>query len=434
MLDTGLMKNFYVTESKYVQFRWEMFNAPNHVNLSNPGTTLGTPTFGRITQRRQRATDATRTEVCVLMAQAFCLGRRRLQACATGMRQVAYIFLLGGLILNAQNIPDRLRSLVERAQAAEQQQNLDEAVSLYEEILKIRPGWASAELNLGLVHHSRAEYSKAIHFLTQALQHNAALHSALLFRGASYFHVGKYAEAVRDLKSYLRQKPDDIEALSLLANSALAMNDPAEAALAFASLARITNQPSVYFQLSECYVQLARTAMTRFSGADAGDYRLRIASDEKSLGSQAIEKVDFETATRDLMKTTRSPALSNQVIYSAVRACLRLANTAVAKVIALAPESTWAGLLRAQAAEKSGDMDKAEKEYEQAIERAGDELEIYVRSGQFEAKHGRFDRALVLYGKASAIEPANARVIGLIGEVHALPIARNRRYRFSSRH
>ena len=49
ILDTGLMKNFYVTEFKYVQFRWEMFNAPNHVNLSGPGTTLGTPTFGRIT-------------------------------------------------------------------------------------------------------------------------------------------------------------------------------------------------------------------------------------------------------------------------------------------------------------------------------------------------------------------------------------------------
>jgi hypothetical protein len=49
VLDTGLMKNFYVTETKYVQFRWEMFNAPNHVNYSGPGNQLGTPTFGRIT-------------------------------------------------------------------------------------------------------------------------------------------------------------------------------------------------------------------------------------------------------------------------------------------------------------------------------------------------------------------------------------------------
>lgn len=48
ILDAGLMKNFYFRESKYVQFRWELFNAPNHVNLSNPGTTLGTPTAGVI--------------------------------------------------------------------------------------------------------------------------------------------------------------------------------------------------------------------------------------------------------------------------------------------------------------------------------------------------------------------------------------------------
>lgn len=48
VLDLGLMKNFYVTESKYFQFRWEAYNALNAVNLSAPGTTLGTADFGRI--------------------------------------------------------------------------------------------------------------------------------------------------------------------------------------------------------------------------------------------------------------------------------------------------------------------------------------------------------------------------------------------------
>ena len=47
-LDLALMKNFHLTESKYFQFRWEAFNALNHVNLSEPGTTLGTPNFGVI--------------------------------------------------------------------------------------------------------------------------------------------------------------------------------------------------------------------------------------------------------------------------------------------------------------------------------------------------------------------------------------------------
>ncbi len=47
-VDTGLTKNFYVTEGKYFQFRWEMFNSTNHVNLSNPTTTLNTAATGRI--------------------------------------------------------------------------------------------------------------------------------------------------------------------------------------------------------------------------------------------------------------------------------------------------------------------------------------------------------------------------------------------------
>jgi hypothetical protein len=49
ILDIGLMKSFHVTESKYFQFRWEAFNALNHVNREDPGTTLGTEDFGRIT-------------------------------------------------------------------------------------------------------------------------------------------------------------------------------------------------------------------------------------------------------------------------------------------------------------------------------------------------------------------------------------------------
>jgi hypothetical protein len=47
-LDASLMKNFHVTESKYFQFRWELFNSLNHVNLGPVNTTLNQPTTGKI--------------------------------------------------------------------------------------------------------------------------------------------------------------------------------------------------------------------------------------------------------------------------------------------------------------------------------------------------------------------------------------------------
>ncbi|MBI1894973.1 MAG: TonB-dependent receptor [Acidobacteria bacterium] len=48
ILNTALMKNFYIGESRYFQLRWELFNAPNVVNLNNPNTTLNQQTTGKI--------------------------------------------------------------------------------------------------------------------------------------------------------------------------------------------------------------------------------------------------------------------------------------------------------------------------------------------------------------------------------------------------
>lgn len=46
--DISIYKNFRVTEQVRMQFRAEFFNAFNHTNFSGVGTTLGTPTYGRV--------------------------------------------------------------------------------------------------------------------------------------------------------------------------------------------------------------------------------------------------------------------------------------------------------------------------------------------------------------------------------------------------
>jgi hypothetical protein len=53
--DTALSKNFYFGETRFLQFRWEMFNAPNHVNLSNPNTVIGQGSTGKIFSTRDPA-------------------------------------------------------------------------------------------------------------------------------------------------------------------------------------------------------------------------------------------------------------------------------------------------------------------------------------------------------------------------------------------
>jgi hypothetical protein len=48
-LDSSLSKTFPLKERMALQFRSEYFNVLNHPNWGNPGTTLGTASFGRIT-------------------------------------------------------------------------------------------------------------------------------------------------------------------------------------------------------------------------------------------------------------------------------------------------------------------------------------------------------------------------------------------------
>ena len=47
--NTGLAKQFRITERKSLEFRWEAFNALNHVNYSDPSTNVSSSLFGRIT-------------------------------------------------------------------------------------------------------------------------------------------------------------------------------------------------------------------------------------------------------------------------------------------------------------------------------------------------------------------------------------------------
>jgi hypothetical protein len=51
-LDLSLVKNTKLTERFNLQFRWEAFNALNHLIMGDPDTNFGTPQFGQVTSTR----------------------------------------------------------------------------------------------------------------------------------------------------------------------------------------------------------------------------------------------------------------------------------------------------------------------------------------------------------------------------------------------
>src|SRR5258708_21170724 len=215
------------------------------------------------------------------------------------MRSFASVFLLlSGLA--AQQPNDRLSLLVEQAQAAERQDKLDDAARLYREVLRLRPHWPAAELNLGLVYFSQKNYAGAIGQLSDAISHNPALHSAYLFRGAAYSIGGEHQKAIRDLKRYVSHAPTSMEALAYLGGAYYDANDFAHAGLQYA--AQIRNAPSenLWFQLADCYLQMARFSMTRLAEDPQAKYYFLLLSAEELLPG---EKRDLaEDQVRDAIR------------------------------------------------------------------------------------------------------------------------------------
>jgi hypothetical protein len=52
-VDAGMFKNFQIRERMKLQYRFEVFNAFNHVRFAAPDTNPGSATFGRITPNQQ---------------------------------------------------------------------------------------------------------------------------------------------------------------------------------------------------------------------------------------------------------------------------------------------------------------------------------------------------------------------------------------------
>ena len=65
-VDASLVRTFALSGRSQVQFRWEVFNVFDHVNLGLPVADLNSPNFGRIFFRGTTAADAVRSESALL--------------------------------------------------------------------------------------------------------------------------------------------------------------------------------------------------------------------------------------------------------------------------------------------------------------------------------------------------------------------------------
>lgn len=368
----------------------------------------------------------------------------------------------------------RIQEFAERARSAQASGDLQRAIEAYQGILRIRPGWGPVELNLGLMYQLQKNYNEALRFFNSALQHDATLAPAHLFRGIAYFNTAQYEKAYSALQTYLKLRPDDREVRFFLAGAEFARGNYFAAARRY--LEQIRLQPErgeLYYRLGESYLAIAREYAGKLESEPKGKYYLWLLSAEghaqkgereaaesalreakkldptapdseaalapvtkpctarsaamraRTTAGASLENAscqetqgDFEGATAALAAARSAPGFDARMIYLSSRVLMRLANRSIARLVALAPDSYLVAMMQGLVAEQGGSDTEAEREFGRAVASNPPDAQPWIEYARIKAKQNRFAEAIDPLQKALERDPYNPRAQALLGETY----------------
>lgn len=141
-----------------------------------------------------------------------------------------------------EHVPDNPCAWVKLGIAQARQSKYEEAVNSYGRALELDPTSCEAYINQGDAYINLDEYEKAVDDYNHAVElDNSPI--ARTGRGATYYWLGKYAEAIADLKSATQQIPDNPPAYTMLALTYLKVGRYQDALDAAAAAADSQIQP-----------------------------------------------------------------------------------------------------------------------------------------------------------------------------------------------
>jgi predicted Zn-dependent protease len=176
------------------------------------------------------------------------------------MRSLAATFvLLLPVLAFAQTAADdeqRARELVVAGK-------VDEAIPIYERLVRAAPGDPRMLVNLAIAEFKARRFESAASHAAAALKAAPALHVAGLFLGASYLELGRYDDAVPRLESFVAAVPGDRNARLMLAEALLGAERYQQALEHFRKSAEsLPDSPRVWYGLGRTYTALAESAVS----------------------------------------------------------------------------------------------------------------------------------------------------------------------------
>jgi len=164
----------------------------------------------------------------------------------------------------------------------------EEAIPIYQALVKAVPGNAGLITNLGLACHMAGHEQEAVTQFTKALKldpHNVPAH---LYLGYAYLSLGQPAQAIEPLEAALRADPADTGARGNLAEALFVLKRIRSAATQFEKLSKeAPGNPEVWYRLGLCYQNLSQQSFDALQESATGSsYWLALVADSRAKAMQ----------------------------------------------------------------------------------------------------------------------------------------------------
>ena len=255
------------------------------------------------------------------------------------------------------------------AQTAQKSQDYATAEKEYRAVLALKPAFAEARMNLGLIFQLQGRTTDAMAEFRRALRLKPTLTGANFFLGVDYCQLGEGQEAIPYLKAAARAEPNRADILSWLATAEEMAGDvPAEIATLHKALALQPHNVDLLYLLGHAYERMGKDQVVALEKAAPGSARAeQLLGESYSASSEWPSAVlRFQNALAVSEKTSGVHVELGEVLLREGK--LKRAVEEFEEELQLYPSGLRALVRRGEARLIQGDLDGALADWTTAIE------------------------------------------------------------------
>lgn len=345
----------------------------------------------------------------------------------------------------SQSMQEEAAAHAHAAQQAEAQNDFPAAVHEYETVVKMLPGNAEMESNLGVAVYFAGDKARTLTVMQKALAENPNLFVPHLFSGLALFQLSQPDKAARELEKAVHLNDSDATAHLWLgyAYSAESHDEAALAEFEAASKLQPENIDALY-GIGQSYLKIGEAATEKlFSTAADGGRAWQLAGEQYQLRGERDKAVTmFEGALErrpdlaDLRKTVtemggKIPAASTREVsanqriledrlYNEAHDSEKHAEAAFSRIGELAPDSYRAHQVIADSLSAQQRSEDAIKEYRAALALKPDLPNLHAAIGNNYLLLSQPDEALAEFRAELALQPNSSTAYEAVGRVLTL--------------